>query len=118
MAKSKRSNANALMRQLPTSMRFGAHEYALEKGTIPEHERSWGKINTDLHMITIDIDVPNGKRLAETVLHEILHGIWSDRYLPSNAPEEQIIEQLSAGIIAMFIDNPWMLTWLSRALRK
>ncbi len=113
-----REKIGSLLRKLPATMRFGGNEYVIEKATIPEHRNNWGEIDSHKHKISIDLAAPNGQRLAETVLHEALHGIWGDRHLPNNTQEEQAVEQLASGIIAMFIDNPWMLSWLQAALRK
>jgi len=113
-----KSSVAALLRKIPGSVRCGAHEYVIRKNPIPEHKNNWGELDTHRHVITIETNTPNGKRLAETLLHECMHGIWGDRYLPGTADEEHVIEQLAAGTISLFVDNPWMLPWLLRALRS
>ncbi len=119
MARQSKSNVAELLRRIPETMRFGSQEYAINKGSLPEHKNNWGELDPNKHIISIEINTPNGKRLAETIMHEGLHGIWGERYLPgTHEEEEHTVQQIAAGLVAMFVDNPWMLPWLILALRK
>ncbi len=116
MAKSSKSELDRLLALIPRTIRLGSDEYIIEKNAIPEHENSWGKINSHVHVISLDITHPNAKRLAKTMLHEGMHGIWADRQLLPASEEEHIVDQFAAGLIDMFTDNPWLLPWLQKAL--
>ena len=75
----------ALLRAIPKRARFGAHTYSITKQVIPDHKDSWATIDIHKHEVTIETRTPNGPKLAESVVHEFLHGIWNERQLPDTA---------------------------------
>jgi hypothetical protein len=116
-----KSTVAALLKAFPSAMKIGAHRYELLKRKVPEHELAWAQTNNNEYKITIDPDAKTDTRLAHSVLHELLHGIWHDRFLWTNKAlvehEEEAIQQICAGLVAAMLDNPWLLPWLTKALR-
>lgn len=55
---------------------------------------------------------------ADTLLHEIIHAIWSVRSLPARLSEEQVALWLASGLASVFKANPELLVVLSLALNN
>jgi hypothetical protein len=66
-----------------------------------------------------------GSELANTLLHEILHGIAyqyglcedfsiSDKTckVEEGSHEEKIVNAFSNGLMAVMVDNPWIMDWI------
>lgn len=53
---------------------------------------------------------------ADTLLHEIIHAIWSSRSLPKRISEEQAATFLGSALATVFRDNPELLARLKAAL--
>jgi hypothetical protein len=111
------TDVTVLLRDIPKGVRFGAHTYSITKQVIPDHKDSWATIDIHKHEVTIETRTPNGAKLAESVIHEFLHGIWNERQLAATAKEEDAVQHLACGLVALFLDNPWLLRWLTKALR-
>ena len=52
---------------------------------------------------------------AQTLLHEILHGLWYHYGLPDQG-EGDAVNRLSFGLAAAMRDNPEVFRWLAAAL--
>ena len=62
---------------------------------------------------------------ANTLLHEILHAsVWicsltqSGQPLEQSKDEELVINSLSNNLVQVFIDNEWLLPYLTKKLKK
>ena len=62
---------------------------------------------------------------ANTLLHEILHAsVWNCSLTQSGQPleqskdEELVINSLSNNLVQVFIDNEWLLPYLTKKLKK
>ena len=62
----------------------------------------------------------DGKHGANTLLHEILHAIVYQYGLAEDIKdkEEKIVNTLTNGLSAVFIDNPWLLDYLKDKVKK
>ncbi len=50
---------------------------------------------------------------ADTVIHELLHAIWSIMSIDQGGvDEEAVVARLSSGLIGVFLDNPELLVYL------
>ncbi len=74
-----------------------------------------GNCDPNLGVIWVSDKMPLEEQ-AVTLLHEVLHAIWSDRAMPEKAIEEAAVDGLSRGLATVFIDNPEFLEWLGEAL--
>jgi hypothetical protein len=56
--------------------------------------------------------------LADSTLHEIMHAIWDTEKLPKRVTEERAVRALSAGLTAVFRDNPGLLNYLESLIKE
>lgn len=57
-----------------------------------------------------EIRIHDSHHAKLTLLHEILHGIWSDRDL--DGKEEKTVNQMSIGLLAVIQDNKGLAEYL------
>src|SRR6056300_248137 len=62
-----------------------------------------------------DLNTAHG---ANTVLHEVLHGVVYQYGLCEvvKESEERIVNTLANGLMSVFVDNPWFLDYLKSAI--
>lgn len=86
-------------------IKIGARRYSLR--AMPGEDRSeiHGKISLDRGLIMLDPAIPADNQ-AETLLHEILHGVWYAYNLEDGLKEEAVVTALGTGLMAVFVDNP------------
>lgn len=73
--------------------------------------RAYGHINFDDKQILIDKTLREKQGHAQTLVHEIIHGIIYDRGLDfRNDGEETIVDQLAKGLYQVVKDNPELFT--------
>lgn len=93
---------------LPTSVKIGAHRYEInyQDSLIVDPDDYRVLVGQVIHSAG-EIKVQTGKRqssqIAETLLHEIVHGIDLDRRLEL---DERQVNQVAAGLLAVMVDNP------------
>lgn len=75
-----------------------------------------GRIFFSTRSIVAD-DSQDGAELADTLLHESMHGIWDQRKLGPRVREERAVTELSSGLMCLFRDNPGFLDGLERLIR-
>lgn len=101
------------MTDIPTTIRIGFHDF--EVVALEEPKRVLGDIEPDLGRIRLDLDRP-AALLAETTLHEVLHGAWAMGGLPAKADEELAVTILSKQLAQVIRDNPDLIAYLQDAL--
>lgn len=55
---------------------------------------------------------------ADSLLHEILHGVWSAKKLAARAAEETAVTRLAAGLAQVFRDTPGLLKHLETLVKE
>lgn len=90
----------------PVSVKVGAHSYAIDYQDLlydrEQQQEYLGRCShPDLKISVRENRAPS--QMAETVLHETLHAIDSERRLDLS---EHQVDQLAAGLIACIVDNP------------
>ena len=96
---------------LPKSLRFGPFKYTVE--AIPEKDRDevpyWGLYQEHRARILMHPDREEDC-VAETLLHEIFHGLFDMAHLDKAKTirdyEEVIVDQLSVSMAQFMRDNP------------
>lgn len=89
---------------LPMSIKVGPYDYQVEYvDSFPDGR--WGE--TEHHTLTIRlaIDQAAGQE-RDTVLHELLHAVWSSMDIGKPKSEEKVVHRLSTGLLAVLRDNP------------
>lgn len=76
-----------------------------------------GRIFFSTRSIVAD-DSQDGAELADTLLHEAMHGIWNQRKLGPRVREERAVTELSSGLVCLFRDNPGFLVHLESLIKE
>jgi len=53
---------------------------------------------------------------ADTLVHEVLHGLWYERDIGENPSEERAVRALAHGLVALVRDNPEFMKMLLDAI--
>lgn len=77
----------------------------------------YGQIGLGYGFLDLADDL-NEEEGVYTLIHEVLHGIWSHRQLPPRPREERIVTELAWGLMAVFRDNPGLLDHLENLLSE
>lgn len=95
----------------PSHVKIGAYNYPILYEDVifdAEHGQAYeGRISHTDEWIKLSIasgGSPTGPtRLAETLLHEIVHGLDENRQI---GLDERQVDQIAAGLFAVMVDNP------------
>jgi hypothetical protein len=99
---------------LPDTIRIGPYNLAICKvEKIGEEDKYFGMFDGSTEQISIVLNHPSKTRAADTLLHEILHGIWY--VVHASGEEEQTVSALATGLIQTFKDNKWLHDWLKKS---
>ena len=106
-------------------IKIGYQDIIIERETATFQKQSdcYGEYDHRKNVITIQSDLSPLDE-ANTVVHEILHGIAyinsltvSGQPLDSDNKEEVVINQFTNGLIQVFRDNKWLLPYLKDKLK-
>ena len=98
---------------LPPSVRIGPFDFRVDPWPPAEaaQREALGEIDRIGLVIRIRQDLPP-QRQAETLLHEIVHGIWSVGSIDCLVPgEEGFVSAFSTFLMQVMRDNPQLLAW-------
>ena len=103
--------------ELPKSVKVGPFTYSvLDWDTHEANDRTrFGEHSGDLQVIRVDTSYGH-QRSACTLLHEILHAIFSVWNMEHTDSEERIVKSLANGISTVWADNPEVFAWIHRGL--
>ena len=110
----------------PATVKVGARVYtvtvdraAIDAASVREQLDLAGHVDHATHAITLAPDLSEG-HTREALLHELLHvivdatGMGDGRGpLTPASREEQVVQALGAGLLAVLRDNPRLLTYLT-----
>lgn len=113
-------NTKELIRLLPEKMRVGPH-IVLIKIVTKKFSEDVGMFGMFLPMEAAIFMAPAERHatpsiLADTLLHEINHAVFWAYNIDTKRGEEHIVSNLSTGWTQVFLDNPWVATWVAAAL--
>ena len=111
----------AVLRTLPRKIKVGAYDWRIKIET--EGELDYGETDYDAAVIRLwPANHQSPERLVGTVIHELLHIIHEDRELtPKDAKgyeEELVVVAFETGLVSLFRDNPKLLNWIKRGLKR
>ena len=99
-------------------IKIGYLDYTLEHkrqeemgGFLGLHERSGVQAT-----IQVGSETQKGSELVNTVIHEMLHGVWDEYVLPKD-DEERMVSILANGITGLMRDNKELFRELLRNLK-
>lgn len=78
-------------------------------------EKFSGLFHDRLGLIEINADQDPGQQ-ADTLIHEIIHAIWTTRGWSPQMTEEQVCTRLASGLATVIRDNPDLMTLIDQAL--
>ena len=106
-------------------IKIGYKDITIERETATFQKQSdcYGEYDHRKNVITIQSDLSPLDE-ANTVVHEILHGIAyinsltvSGQPLDNDNKEEVVINQFTNGLVQVFRDNKWLLPYLKDKLK-
>lgn len=103
---------------LPTSIRIGPYDHkVIVKEIIPDDGSTvFGEFSSERLEITIHpSNHPHDHHIVDTLLHEILHGLFEYSGLDLKV-EERICSFLGTGLMQVIRDNPELVKWLTKAV--
>lgn len=104
----------------PKTIRIGPFTVPVVVKDVPKDEE--GRIlfgqYTALATIELNTIAPNPIHAADTVIHEVLHGLYGNAGLGPMCQEEQVVSVLSTGLVQVLRDNPKLVAWLTKALKS
>lgn len=104
--------------QLPTSVRIGPFDFAVEDWD-PRFASSaarFGECDKQQNIIRVRTDMPP-QRIAEVLLHEINHAIWEVGACDELADEERVISAISMVWCQVWRDNPSLIACITKMVR-
>lgn len=123
MPAQRRSSARRLqktrpdMAALPEKVKIGPYDISIKRMSHNEAGADYGQFDSKTQGILLCEGFPSPYMEADTLLHEILHGIWWERDIRAKDGEERIVAEISGGLIQVLRDNPALLEWLRVALK-
>jgi len=99
---------------LPWIIRF-----TKERIFVPNTEdEAWGLCHSGKHVIEVSmVNRSSLRHVTETFIHEVLHAVWTSRRLPDKPKEEDAVQNISAGLVSLFIANPALLPFIQKGLK-
>lgn len=108
------------MTDLPSSVKVAYRTYRIEMLDHWEatEKQRFGECDKNAAVIRLDEKLDRFK-MANTVLHELIHAIW----YAFNGPEAKITEEniafvVSNGLTTVLRDNPALAVWLTEAVAE
>lgn len=105
---------------LPNSLRIGAYDIALILELHPKGERGdavFGIWSDAEHKIVLETDQPSRLRVANTLIHEINHAIFTTCGMGDRESEERICTALANGWCQVLRDNPALIAWIDTTFK-
>lgn len=98
-------------------VRLGPRRFAI-RYTSPDsddYDTTWGTQGDDGIELHPEQDP---SMMASTLMHEIVHALWSVNCLPDRLGEEDVCRRLEGPLLALIVDNPGLIRALRKAVRK
>lgn len=101
---------------LPLFMRVGPFDFCITKWTPAQAQgaQRFGECSPCEQEIRIQSNMTSSPKAADTFLHETLHALYWVADLGDGEKEEHVVGHLSSGLVQLYRDNPWLLTWLAQ----
>lgn len=97
---------------IPEVIRIGSCDYLVEftdRDIVVDRSQCKACIDYDNHLISIDSNIGDIQSQEQSFLHEIVHGIISDRAINLKEDDEElIVDELAKGMHQIIRDNPEM----------
>lgn len=104
--------------KLPNKVRIAGLDYAIVPCDALQHQRMYGVFDANAREIRIDSNHYNHHNILDTILHEILHGVYWQYNIKSEDDEERTVTAMSTGLTQVLLDNPDLVKWIVRETKK
>jgi hypothetical protein len=107
-----------MMDGLPKSARIGAHDVRLTGLSGQEDDENFGLFrHNTLVEIALSSRIPCGTVAAATLIHEITHALLTYAGVEDDR-QEQICEVVGNGFAQIIRDNPELIAWMQKTVKK
>ena len=106
--------------KMPKSVTLGHRDFGIKKvdALIDDNDNSLaGQYNGKEEMIYINNNLPSAQVDADTLLHELLHGVWYIQNLDDKKEEEELVTCIAFGLSSIFKHSPDILKYFSVAYK-
>lgn len=101
---------------LPKRIRIGP--YTIKVVKIQDDEERYGEFCERSQEIFIAEKFACNGVMVDSFLHELLHAIWFAQDVKDGDGEERTVARLATGLTQVLQDNPLVIDWLLRNVKK
>jgi hypothetical protein len=106
------------MTRLPDRVRIGPYDFDIVDLDGEDAEKNYGAFDYSSQTIAVLPEYPTPFLEVDTVLHEILHGIFAVFRLKGKEGEEHLVSTIATGLTMVLRDNPKLRQWLDHSLER
>lgn len=103
---------------LPESVRIGPHDIKFGALSASESKNNYGMFVPAEQTIRLNNGYVSGSMAVDTVLHEIIHAIFSVGTVQAKQGEEHIVSVVATYLAQIIRDNPKLVKWLQTTVNK
>lgn len=107
-----------MMDGLPKTVRVGPHDIRFDQLPPADARNNYGTFVPADQAIRLQREYVSGSMAADTVLHEILHAIFSVGTVQVKQGEEHIVSVVATYLTQVIRDNPELIAWMQETVKK
>lgn len=107
-----------MMDDLPDCVRVGPHNIRFASLSGSEAKNNYGTFIPADQEIRLQQTYASGSMAVDTVLHEILHAIFSVGTVQAKQGEEHIVSVVATYLAQIIRDNPKLVTWMQKMVKE
>lgn len=99
-------------------IKIGPYRFEVNERNVEWMEKNAAHGTFDTLNLQINVVTENRDKIVilDTLLHEILHGIYYLFQLSKGDSEERVVSALSTGLLTVLIDNPEIIKYIQRTV--
>lgn len=108
-----------MLENVPNKVKIGPFDFDIKNWTHFDGEvnQMYGRFSSVSFTIEIDFD-RHPIKVVDTLLHEIMHGIYWAWGIHDGDGEERTVSNMSTGLTQVMRDNPHLLEWMQSTMKK
>ena len=100
----------------PEKIRIAGQDFDIDHCEILAHQNRYGVFNSLEKTIKVDFEAKD--QALDTLLHEILHGVYWQYNIKPEDDEERTVTTMATGLTQIFKDNPEFIDWIKTEATK
>lgn len=104
------------MTDLPEVIRVGFRDFVVVPLDKME-DNNFGDCDVNRSVIRVCTTF-DGFRVANTLIHEVLHAAWDSARLPGKESEERVVSHLADQLTQIWRDNPHLIEFMTQCVRE